>query len=133
MSLLDVDGRAVVRYLPGDLLAIFLFVFLGELQHGGLTAERYAGVLIPFFVGWLVVAPVVGAYAERTVDSARSAIVFALAAWLGADFLGQLLRGTEFFPGNADPQFFLVALLFCGVLLAAFRFATLVVVDIHDN
>ena len=133
MSLLDIDERALVRYLPGDLLAVFLFVFLGELQHGGLTAERYAGVLLPFLVGWLAVAPVVGAYSERTVDSARSAVVFALAGWLGADFLGQVLRGTELFPGNANPQFFLVALLFGGVLLAAGRFAALVVVDLAGN
>lgn len=133
MSFLDIDDRAVVRYLPGDLLAILLFVFLGELQHGGLTAERYAGVLLPFLIGWLAIAPVVGAYGEPTADSARSAIVFALAGWLGADFLGQVLRGTEYFPGNADPQFFLVTLLFGGLLLAAARFATLVVVDLNGD
>lgn len=133
MDFLDIDGRAVNRYLPGDLLAIFLFVLLGELQHGGLTADRYAGALLPFLVGWLAVAPVVGAYGERVADSTRSAIVFAVAGWLGADFVGQVLRGTELFPGNADPQFFLVALLFGGLLLAALRFVTLVVVDLSES
>ncbi len=129
MDFLDVDDDAVTWYLPGDVLAILLFVLLGELRHGGLTVERYAGVLLPFLIGWLIVAPVVGAYGERTVDSTRSAILLALVGWLGADFLGQVLRGTDYFPGNADPQFFLVTLLFGGLLLAVARFASLVVVD----
>lgn len=133
MDFLDIDDRAVTRYLPGDLLSIFLFVFLGELRHGGLTAERYAGVVLPFLIGWLAIAPIVGAYSERAADSARGAVLFALAGWLGADFLGQVLRGTSYFPGNADPEFFLVTLVFGGVLLAAARFVTLVVVDLVSN
>jgi hypothetical protein len=130
MSLIDVDGRAFVRFLPGDLLAVFTFVLFGTLEHGSLTAERYAGVLIPFLVGWLVIAPVAGGYDSQVVDSARSALLLGVVSWLGADFVGQVLRATEYFPGDADPQFFLVVLLFGGLAVAVFRFGTLVVVDL---
>ncbi len=62
MDLYDADPRAVIRFLPGDLLAIFAFVLVGTLSHGSLTAERYAGVLVPVVVGWVVVAPFAGGY-----------------------------------------------------------------------
>lgn len=132
MELYDADPRAVVRFLPGDLLAIFVFVLAGTLSHGSLTAERYAGVLVPFVVGWIVVAPFAGGYDSRVLESTRAALVYAVASWLGADFLAQLMRGTPFFPGNADPQFFLVALAFGAVALVVARFATLVVVDFRE-
>ena len=133
MNLLDADPRAFVRFLPGDLLAVFALVLVGTMNHGSLTAERYAGVLIPFLVGWLVVAPLAGGYDSQVLDSTRSALVLGVASWLGADFVGQMLRGTEFFPGEADPQFFLVAFLFGGLLVAVMRFATLVVVDLTGD
>lgn len=130
MNLVDADGRAFVRFLPGDLLAILAFVLVGELQHGGLGAQRYAGALLPFLIGWLVVAPLFGAYSSDTLESTRSALLLAVTTWLGADLLGQLLRGTATFPGNANPQFFVVALAFGGLFLVAARFGTLVVVDL---
>ncbi|MFB6072818.1 MAG: DUF3054 domain-containing protein [Halobacterium sp.] len=133
MNLVDVDGRAVVRFLPVDLLAVFAFVLLGMLQHGSLTAQRYAGVLVPFLVGWLVVAPLAAAYGERAFESTRGALVVGLASWLGADFLAQVLRATEYFPGSADPQFFVVAFVFGGALLSVARFGTLVVVDLTEQ
>jgi hypothetical protein len=129
MDLYDADPRAVVRFLPGDLLAIFAFVLVGTLSHGTLTAQRYAGVLLPFFVGWVVVAPFAGAYDERVRESSRAALLYGAASWLGADFLAQLLRGMPFFPGRADPQFFVVALVFGTIALTLARFLTLVVVD----
>ena len=133
MNLLDVDARAFVRFLPGDLLAVFTLVLFGTMEHGSLTAERYAGVLVPFLVGWLLVAPLAGGYDSQVLESTRSALVLGVASWLGADFVGQVLRATEFFPGEADPVFFLVALLFGGLLVVVLRFATLVVVDLTEN
>jgi hypothetical protein len=133
MNLVDADGRAFVRFLPGDLLAILAFVLVGELQHGGLTAQRYAGALVPFLVGWLVTAPSFGAYSSDTLESTRSALILAVTTWLGADLIGQGLRGTATFPGEANPQFFVVAFVFGGLFIVAARFATLVVVDLTTN
>jgi hypothetical protein len=131
MDVYEADPRAIVRFLPGDLAAIFLFVLASTMSHGSLTPNRYAGVLLPFLVGWFVVAPFAGGYDESVLESTRKAIGLALASWLGADFLGQVLRGTSLFPGNADPAFFLVALAVGAVLLVVARFATLVVVDLN--
>lgn len=133
MNPVDADARAFVRFLPGDLLAILAFVLVGELQHGGLTAERYAGSLLPFLLGWLVAAPFFGAYSSDSLESTRSALLLAVITWLGADLAGQLLRGTTTFPGDANPQFFVVALLFGGLFLTAARFGTLVVLDLTSN
>ncbi|MCG1003101.1 MULTISPECIES: DUF3054 domain-containing protein [Halobacterium] len=129
MDLYDADPRAVVRFLPGDLLAIAAFVLVGALSHGTLTLQRYAGIFLPFVVGWIVVAPFAGGYDASVRESSRAAIAYAAMSWLGADFLAQLLRGTPFFPGNADSQFFLVALVFGTIALVLARFVTLVVVD----
>jgi len=129
MDLYDADPRAVVRFLPGDLLAIFAFVLVGTLSHGTLTPQRYAGVLVPFVVGWVVVAPFAGGYDASVRESSRTAVLYGAVSWLGADVLAQLLRGTPFFPGNADPQFFVVALVFGTIALVLARFLTLVVVD----
>jgi hypothetical protein len=132
MRLYDADPRAVVRFLPGDLLVVFAFVLVGTLEHGSLTAERYAGVLVPFLVGWIVVAPLAGGYDEKVLESTRAAMAYGVASWLGADFLAQVLRATEYFPGNADPVFFLVALAFGTLFLVLARFGTLVVVDLRS-
>jgi len=133
MKLTDVDGRAVARFLPGDVLAILALVLVGTIEHGTLTAQRYAGVLLPFLVGWLAAAPLVGAYSSRAADSTRSAFVLAAGTWLVGDLVGQLLRNTSLFPGNADPAFFVVMFLVGAALLSAGRFASLVVADFAAN
>lgn len=145
MHLLDVDARAIVRFLPGDLLAIFAFVFVGELQHSTLTLsqyngdwlpflvewlDRYAAALLPFLIGWLVVAPLFGGYDSEVLASTRMALLMGATSWLGADLVGQLLRETKHFPGRTNPEFFFVALLFGGLFVLAARFGTLVVVDL---
>jgi hypothetical protein len=133
MKLTDVDGHAVTRFLPGDVLAILALVLVGTVQHGTLTPQRYAGVLLPFLVGWLAAAPLVGAYGARTVESPRAALLLAAGAWLAGDLVGQLLRNTDLFPGNADPAFFLVMFLTGAVLLSAARFGSLVVADLTGS
>jgi hypothetical protein len=133
MKLTDVDGRAITRFLPGDMLAILGLVLIGTLEHDTLTLQRYAGVLLPFLVGWLAAAPLVGAYSTRAADSTRSALVLAAGTWLLGDLVGQLLRHTSLFPGNADPAFFVVLFLVGAALLSAGRFASLVVADFTAN
>lgn len=131
MELTDVDERAVSRFLPGDVLAILALVLVGTIEHGSL--QRYAGVLLPFLVGWLAAAPLVGAYSSRAVESPRAAILLASGTWLVGDLIGQLLRNTSLFPGNADPAFFLVMFLAGTALLGALRFVSLVVADLTGS
>jgi uncharacterized membrane protein YeaQ/YmgE (transglycosylase-associated protein family) len=131
MDITDVDGRAVSRFLPADIAAILVLVLVGTIEHGTLSPQRYAGVLLPFLVGWLAAAPLAGAYASRAMESTRGALVLAAATWLGADLVGQLLRATDYFPGNADPAFFLVAFVAGTVLLSVGRFVALVLADLR--
>jgi len=133
MKLTDVDARAVTRFLPGDVLAILALVLVGTVQHGSLTPQRYAGVLLPFLVGWLAAAPLVGAYSSRAAESSRTALLLAAGSWLLGDLVGQLLRNTSFFYGNADPTFFLVMFVAGTVFLSVARFASLVVADLTGN
>jgi hypothetical protein len=119
-----VDARAVRAYLVGDLVAVLAFVLAGELRHGidpMAQPLHVAGTALPFLVGWALAAPVVGAYAARTLDSRRSAVSLAVGAWVGAVALGQGLRATPWFHGDAAPAFVLVSLVVGGVLLAAWR------------
>lgn len=133
MKLTDVDGRAVTRFLPGDVLAILALVLVGTVEHGSLSPQRYAGVLLPFLVGWLAAAPFVGAYSSRAVESSRAALLLAAGTWLLGDLVGQLLRNTSLFPGSADPVFFLVMFVFGTLLLSVARVASLVVADLIGN
>lgn len=133
MNVTDVDERAVTLFLPGDVLAILALVLVGTLEHNTLSLQRYAGVLLPFLIGWLTAAPLVGAYGTRAANSTRGALVLAAGTWLLADLLGQLLRHTSLFPGNADPAFFLVMFLIGAALLSAGRFVSLVVADLLAN
>ena len=133
MKLTDVDERAVTRFLPGDVLAVLALVLVGTVEHGSLSPQRYAGVLLPFLVGWLAAAPLVGAYSSRAAESSRAALVLAAGSWLAGDLVGQLLRNTSLFPGNADPAFFLVMFVVGTALLSVARFASLVVADLTGS
>ncbi len=61
----------------GDLLAIALFVGIGELTHGInpiLSPARFAGTLTPFYVGWLLVAGLGGLYTAAATGTVRAAL-----------------------------------------------------------
>jgi hypothetical protein len=126
MALFEVDRGALRRYVAGDCLAILLFLVAGELQHGVNPLAlpiHFAGVALPFYVGWAVAAPALGAYANAARSSRRALLGGTAAAWLVADLLGQGLRGTALFPGDADTAFFAVALLVGGIALLTWRIA----------
>lgn len=121
----DVDSRAVRRYVLGDVAAIVLFVILGELSHGANPLSILGPMTLTvstFLFGWFTVAVVSGAYGGGTLSDQRSAVILPLVGWAFADAIAQALRATEFFPGNADVSFYLVALIFGGALLGFWRY-----------
>lgn len=121
---MELDGSTVRRFLVGDVLAILAFVALGEVQHGVPPTAfpiRFAATAVPFLAGWVVAALPAGAYAARAGESVRSAALRAFAAWLAADAVAQLVRGTAVVPGEADPVFYVVAAAFGGGFLVAWR------------
>ncbi|QDX41092.1 DUF3054 domain-containing protein [Salarchaeum sp. JOR-1] len=126
----EFDRRAVRRFTAGDVVAILAFVTVGEYQHSPFLfrpsqaadlAVQLAGAAVPFLVGWLVGAWAFGAYADGVSDSWLRLGGATVGGWLVADVLGQLLRRTAFFPGDASPVFFAVAAVFGAIFLLAWR------------
>jgi hypothetical protein len=119
-----VDRDTTLALLPGDVVAVLLFVAMGEVRHHLPPWEfpvRYVLVALPFVAGWLVVAPLAGAYARRARASVPVAVVVTLVAWFVAAAVAMGLRATEPLPGDADRVFYLVAAAFGGALLAVWR------------
>lgn len=122
---LDVDSRALRRYGVGDVAAIVLFVVLGELSHGADPLSilgQMALTTSTFLFGWVAVAVVSGSYGSGTLTDRRQAVIVPLVGWAFADAIAQALRATEFFPGNADVTFYVVALIFGGAVLGSWRY-----------
>jgi len=120
----DVDRRALSRYLIGDLIVIVGFLVAGELHHGIdplASPLLVADTLAQFLLGWLVAAPVVGAYATATVDRPAIAAGLAVLSWVAADLIGQLLRSSALFHGDYSPVFALVIGGGGAVLLGVWR------------
>lgn len=117
-SRVAVTPRTAVLAL-GDLALITLFVFLGQMEHG---THGLLMVAAPFFLGWLVVAPLVGLYDGQRRD-VKATIGLTAAGWIGAALVGQALRATEFFPGGFAVVFVIVSILVGLVLLVPFRTA----------
>lgn len=121
----SIDSRAVRRYAIGDVVAIAVFVVLGEFSHGANPIT----VLVPmletlgtFLLGWIVVATIAGAYSGRSLDNGRHAILVSLFAWAITDAIAQLLRSLPFVRGNGAITFYLVALVVGGALIGGWRY-----------
>jgi len=108
-----------------DLSLVAVFVLAGELRHYtmSLALSRTPGTYLPFAVGWLLAAPVIGAYARKARENVRSGVARTAFAWGVAVAVGQSLRATSAFHGDFDPSFALVSLLVGWVLLLPWRAA----------
>jgi hypothetical protein len=102
------DGRIDTAALPlavGDLLVLVVLLSLGTARHNGLSylTENPVGLgltLLPFLVGWVVVAPFVGAYSAGAAESAKAAIPLAIRSWVPANVVGIVLRVVLPFDSN---------------------------------
>lgn len=110
----------------GDLALICLFVVIGELQHNNslTNPDWILNTLVPFFIGWLIAAPLVGAYSRTARSSVKQAVVLTVGSWLPAALIGQLFRAT-LFGGNLALAFVIVSLLVGTVLLVPWRILAL--------
>jgi hypothetical protein len=94
------NGRIDTAALPlavGDVLVLVLLLSFGTARHNGvayLTEQpvALALTLLPFIVGWLVAAPLVGAYSAGAAESAKAAIPLAIRSWVVAVVIGIVLR-----------------------------------------
>jgi len=121
---------ALKRFTPllivlGDLIALLLFVYIGQRDHGVVDAANQIQGLLwagwAFALTWVIAAVLLRALPNAATLSARSLLANGLNAWLVAAPLGVLLRA--YFLGRAViPTSFLAATLgFGGLFVLGWR------------
>jgi hypothetical protein len=112
----------------GDLLVLCLFLLAGTLRHGptlsGLRADPtiYGLAAGPFVLGWLVCAPLVGAYSPGGGSAPNSSIPLAIRSWVPAAVVGLLVRFVAIPDRGVTPVFAAVILVGGAVVLAVWRY-----------
>lgn len=120
-----VDPVALVGGLAiGDLVAIGIFVAVGQRQHGIdplAFPAAYLEALGPFLLGWLLAAGLAGLYTRDAVLGPRRAVSWALPAWIVAAVIAQALRASSLVAGSLSPVFLLVSIGAGGVIVVSWR------------
>ncbi|GAB3423362.1 DUF3054 domain-containing protein [Haloparvum alkalitolerans] len=117
--------RGAAPLVVGDLIALMALLTVGVIQHrgvDGLAADPAYMLVVwpPFLIGWLLVAPLVGAYSPGAVEAAKSSIPLVVRSWIPAAAVGFLLRVYAFGDTAALP--FVVVMFVLGtVVLAGWR------------
>ncbi|GAB6880700.1 DUF3054 domain-containing protein [Halorubrum gandharaense] len=120
--------RAAAPLAVGDVLAIMLLLTVGSMNHipGSFLTyvtnnplylpELYA----PFLIGWVLTAPLVGAYSPGAVESAKASVPLVIRSWIPAVAIGLLLRAFVF-TGGAAPVFIVIMVVLGMVALGGWR------------
>lgn len=119
--------RGAIPLAVGDVIVILGLLTFGALQHNTTTylAENpvyLLGVFAPFLIGWVVVAPLVGAYAPGAVESAKASVPLVIRSWIPAAIVGLLLRAGGLFHGGAALTFAAVMIVTGSVALGIWRY-----------
>jgi hypothetical protein len=120
------DTQRTGILLAGDLIALLVFAAIGRRSHGeaaGLAAlAEIATTAAPFIGGWLIAAPLLGAYRKELVADPAGIAKRTALAWLVALPIGALLRALMI--GRwSPPSFYVVTFLVVLVLLCGWRAA----------
>lgn len=110
----------------GDVVLIGLFVLAGELSHYTVdfmlaNPGRILGTALPFYIGWVLAAPALGAYSRSARETPLRAALISGGAWIVAVLIGQGLRSTSVFPGDFAVTFLFVSIGVGLVLLVPWR------------
>lgn len=111
----------------GDLVVLLAFLFAGTLQHHSLEAIQadptiYLFAAGPFVLGWLVCAPLIGAYSPGGGSAPNSSIPLAIRSWIPAAVVGLIVRVVAVPNRGADPIFAAVIIVGGAVVLVVWRF-----------
>ena len=125
MARVLLGGRAVIsrrmaRVAVVDLVAIAVFVGLGELRHAG-TLTAGIETFSQFLLGWLIAALLFKAYTPRSVSTPKRALVLGGITWAVAAVFGQVIRIIVDPFASFAPSFVVVSIAAGGVLVAAGR------------
>ena len=123
------SGRVDAASLPmavGDVLVIAILLTIGTIFHSSVdfitsNPGYLAEVLLPFVIGWVVAAPLLGAYSVGATETAKAAVPLALRAWILADVIGMAIRATPLVHGGVELTFVAVTLVVGFVGLGLWR------------
>lgn len=111
----------------GDIVALLAFLFVGTLEHSTLAQLQADPVIYlfaagPFILGWLICAPLVGAYSPGGGSAPNSSIPLAIRSWIPAVLVGLLIRVLALPDRGAEITFAVVMLVGGAVVLSIWRF-----------
>lgn len=107
----------------GDLVAITLFVVVGQYQHESQPLADPMGIFeaaAPFYLGWILVALVAGLYTYDATVSARRAAAWSIPVWVLAVVIALPVRAVVL-PGSGSLIFAAVSMFFGGILVVGWR------------
>lgn len=123
-SVAPAPARSAAPVLAGDLLVVVGVLVAGELSHGVSPISDpllVLDTLVPFLVGWVLVAALLGAYDAEALSGSVASVRVGAGAWIGAANVGLILRGSPYFHGGVTWPFPLVATGTVLVVLVAWR------------
>lgn len=111
----------------GDMAVLLAFLLAGTLRHQTLeqlqaSPEIYLFAAGPFVLGWLLCAPLVGAYSPGGGSAPNSSIPLAVRSWVPAVVVGLVVRVVALPDRGFDPVFAAVMLFGGAVVLAGWRY-----------
>ncbi|MFN8441837.1 MAG: DUF3054 domain-containing protein [Caldilineaceae bacterium] len=119
-------GRTLL--MVGDLLALAIFIFIGEVQHELLTAYnpllRVLVQTLALALPWLPLAWGLGAYSVDEIRDRRGLVLFllrSLAVWIYAAPLGLVVRAWIYGAPTVLVLFANAALAFGGMIILLWR------------
>ena len=108
----------------GDLLALLAFVILGRIVHAGSGPvdwlENLPRIAAPFLVGWVIAAPVFGAYRRASDLSTGRFLLNSALTLVAADLIAFAVRGYLLSDAVTLP-FVLTALAITAFLVIGWR------------
>lgn len=111
----------------GDIVALLAFLFVGTLQHSTLEQLQadptiYLFAAGPFVLGWLICAPLVGAYSPGGGSAPNSSIPLAIRSWIPSALVGMVLRVFALPGRGAEVPFAVIMLVGGAFVLSGWRF-----------
>lgn len=115
-------SRRIVYLVGGDVVALLVFAAIGRNSHGQPIGPAAFGdvayTAAPFLIGWLLSAPLLGAFTPETTNTPLKMLRTTTIAWVAALVLGAVVRALmvgRFSPFSFYVVTFIVALLIlCG-------------------
>ena len=115
-----------VILLIGDLIALLIFVLVGERSHE-LDQTNFLMTTLPFIVPWIIAGYLLGAFPNADAITPRKIFGAAINAWFVVTPLGLFLRALVLNRPDILVPFYAAAFGFSGLFVLAWRLVFFVV------